>query len=256
VKHNIFRECLKHCGITRNIALHSIFDTHAFSGLGTSSSLTVAVLHALHCFKKKSVAPAELAYQAIHVERNKVKSNVGFQDQIAAAYGGFNLIEFSGGRDFMVKSVSLSPRRLADFEKHIFMVYTGIIRKSSRIAGAQIKKIPQNTALLRAMKKMAYDGYDILTMGKPLKQFGTLLNEAWEKKRSLDGGISNATIDAMYQKGMKAGAWGGKLLGAGGGGFMLFFAPPHAHPKLVRAFPRKHLLPVRINAPRAQIIFS
>ena len=109
---------------------------------------------------------------------------------------------------------------------------------------------------LRAMKRMAYDGYRILTSGKSLRPFGELLQEAWEKKRVLDGGVSNEKIEAVYHKGLRAGAWGGKLLGAGGGGFMLFFVPPRARAKLAEAFPRKHVLPVSINAPGSQIIFS
>lgn len=256
IEHNIFRECLKHMGITRDVALHSAFDTHAFSGLGSSSTLTVAVLHALAGLHKKFMAPEDLAREAIFVEKHRVKDYVGCQDQVAAAYGGFNLIEFRTERDFTVRRVPLSPKRLAEVESHLCLVYTGFMRKASDITAHQVRRIPYNTEHLRALKAMAYEGYDILTRARPLKEFGELLNTAWERKRALDGGVSNRTIDNLYRRGMKAGAWGGKLLGAGGGGFMLFFAPPRAQRRLRQVFLHKHILPVSINAPGSQIIFS
>jgi len=109
---------------------------------------------------------------------------------------------------------------------------------------------------LGELKEMAYEGYDILTKNKPLKKFGELLQEAWKIKRTLDGGVTNKTINDIYHAGIKAGAWGGKLLGAGGGGYFLFFAPPHTHKRLLKAFPRSNILTTKINAPGSQIIFS
>ncbi|TSC84143.1 MAG: D-glycero-alpha-D-manno-heptose-7-phosphate kinase [Parcubacteria group bacterium Gr01-1014_17] len=256
IQHNVFRECLKHTGVAKDVALHSIFDTHAFSGLGSSSSLTVSVLHALHCFNKKIVTAEKLAREAIFIEKHKVKDKVGCQDQVTAAYGGFNLIEFKTEKDFLVRPVSISHKRLADFESHLFLVYTGIMRRASAVTAHQIKRIDQNTDALRTLKEMAYRGYDILTKNKPLQLFGEQLHDAWKIKRTLDGGVSNPTIDSLYQKGLEAGAWGGKLLGAGGGGYVLFFAPPYARAKLTKTFPKKDILPVKINAPGSQIIFS
>lgn len=256
IEHNIFRECLRHTNIEKDIALHSIFDTHAFSGLGSSSSLTVSVLHALHCFNKKKVSAEELAREAIFVEKHMVKDNVGCQDQITAAYGGFNLIEFKTEKDFSVRRVPISTKRLALFERHLFLVYTGIMRKASEVTAHQIKRIGQNTDALHKLKAMAYEGYDIITKNKPLQQFGERLNDAWKIKQTLDGGVSNPTIDTLYQKGLKTGAWGGKLLGAGGGGYLLFFAPPDTQSRLAKAFPYKHILPVKINALGSQIILS
>ena len=256
VEHNIFRECLKHAEIEKDIALHSAFDTHALSGLGSSSSLVVSTLQALMSFKKRFLTPKELAREAIFVEKHRVKAKVGCQDQVAAAFGGFNLIEFRTERDFHVHRVPLSLERLANLENHLFLVYTGIVRNASDVTAHQLKKVKDNIPALRAMKKMAYDGYEILTNGKPLRKFGELLNEAWEKKRSLDGGVSNGRIDKLYKKGLAAGAWGGKLLGAGGGGFLLFFADPKVHSRLKKTFSPKYVLPIKINAPGSQIIFS
>jgi D-glycero-alpha-D-manno-heptose-7-phosphate kinase len=256
IEHNVFRECLKLCQFERDIELHNCADLPAFTGLGSSSAFTVSLLHALHSFKGQFLRPHELAYEAIHVERDLLKDNVGCQDQVLAAFGGFNLIEFRTEQDIVVNRVPLAPQRLAEFEAHLFLVFTGITRKASEVVAHQLKRVGQNLPALRTMRAMVYAGHDILVSGRPLREFGELLHQAWEAKRGLDGGVSNAEIDGIYAAGRAAGAWGGKLLGAGGGGFMLFFAPPEAHPQLRQAFAGRQLLNVRINAPGSQIIFS
>jgi len=256
IEHNVFRECLKLCHFERDIELHNCADLPAFTGLGSSSAFTVSLLHALHSFKGQFLRPHELAYEAIHVERDLLKDNVGCQDQVLAAFGGFNLVEFRTEQDIVVNRVPLSPQRLAEFEAHLFLVFTGITRKASEVVAHQLKRVGQNLPALGAMRAMVYAGHDILVSGRPLREFGELLHQAWEAKRGLDGGISNAEIDGIYAAGRAAGAWGGKLLGAGGGGFMLFFAPPEAQPQLRQAFAGRQLLNVRINAPGSQIIFS
>jgi D-glycero-alpha-D-manno-heptose-7-phosphate kinase len=256
IEHNVFRECLKLCNFERDIELHNCADLPAFTGLGSSSAFTVSLLHALHSFKGEFLRPHELAYEAIHVERNILKDNVGCQDQVLAAFGGFNLVEFHTERNIVVKRVAIPPQKLAEFESHLFLVFTGIKRKASDVVAHQLKRVGQNLPSLRAMRAMVYDGHDILVSDRPLREFGELLHKAWEAKRSLDGGVSNAEIDEIYNIGRKAGAWGGKLLGAGGGGFMLFFAPPETHPKLREVFAGRQLLNVKINAPGSQIIYS
>jgi D-glycero-alpha-D-manno-heptose-7-phosphate kinase len=256
IEHNVFRECLKLCGFEKDIELHNVADLPAFTGLGSSSAFTVSLLHSLHAFKGEFLTPMQLAQEAIHVERNILKDNVGCQDQIMAAYGGFNLVEFQTEKDFCVNRVPVLPERMAEFEKHLFLVFTGIKRKASDVVAHQLKRVDQNTHTLRNMRGMVFEGFNILTSKRPLREFGELLDRAWQAKRSLDGVISNPEIDEMYQKGLDAGAWGGKLLGAGGGGFLLFFAPPRSHPKLRKAFEGQQLLQVKINAPGSQIIFS
>jgi len=256
IEHNVFRECLKLCQFERDIELHNFADLPAFTGLGSSSAFTVSLLQALHTFKGQFLRPHELAAEAINVERHILKDNVGCQDQVLAAYGGFNLVEFRTEKDFVVNRVPLPPQRLADFQSHLFLVFTGITRKASDVVAHQLKRVDQNLTALRSMRQMVYTGHDILVSGRPLCEFGELLHQAWEAKRGLDGGISNAEIDEIYAAGRKAGAWGGKLLGAGGGGFMLFFAPPETHAKLRHVFTGRQILDVKINAPGSQIIFS
>jgi len=256
IEHNVFRECLKRCGLHCDLELHNFADLPAFTGLGSSSAFTVSLLHALHTFKGEFLRPEELAYEAIHIERHVLKDNVGCQDQVLAAHGGFNLVEFRTETDIVVNRVPLPPRRLAEFQEHVFLVFTGITRKASDVVAHQLKRVEQNLPALRAMRAMAQTGYEILVDQRPLQQFGALLHHAWEAKRTLDGGVSNAEIDSIYQQGLQAGAWGGKLLGAGGGGFMLFFAPPEVHPKLCAVFAGRQILKVKLNAPGSQIIFS
>jgi D-glycero-alpha-D-manno-heptose-7-phosphate kinase len=256
IQHNVYRECLKLCGFKKDIELHNVADLPAFTGLGSSSAFTVSLLHALHSFKGEFLRPLELAYEAIHVERHLLKDNVGCQDQTLAAVGGLNLIEFHTEKNIMVRRLNISPERMRELEHHLFIVFSGVKRKASDIAAKQLKRITQNGSTLKAMHQMAHQGYDILTGGRPMREFGRLLDEAWQAKRSLDAGVSTAEIDAIYQRGLDNGAWGGKLLGAGGGGFILFFAPPKAHAKLKKEFAGRQILQVKLNAPGSQIIHS
>jgi D-glycero-alpha-D-manno-heptose-7-phosphate kinase len=198
----------------------------------------------------------DLAYEAIYVERHLVQDKVGCQDQLMAAMGGFNLVEFRTEEDIVVNRIPLSPQRLDEFEQHLFIVFTGIKRKAANVVEQQLKKVLDNTQTLKDMRLMVDKGWDILTSHQSLAAFGELLDRAWLAKRSLDEEISNTDIDKLYALGREAGAWGGKLLGAGAGGFMLFFAPPEAHAQLQRVFANHQVLAVKINAPGSQIIFS
>jgi len=256
IQHNVYRECLKLCGLAKDIELHNVADLPAFTGLGSSSAFTVSLLHALHSFKGEFLRPMELAYEAIHVERELLRDHVGCQDQVLAAVGGFNRIEFRTATDIVVERVAISQARLQELERNLFIVFSGVKRKAADVVARQLKRVEQNRATLLTMRRLVDEGCDMLTGGGPLRPFGELLHRAWEAKRSLDGGVSTAAIDTLYRRGLEAGAWGGKLLGAGGGGFMLFVAPPKAHPKLARAFAGHQLLQVKLNAPGSQIIHS
>jgi len=256
IEHKVYRECLKYCGLEQDVELHNVADLPAFTGLGSSSAFTVSLLHALHSFKGEFLRPLELAYEAIYVERHLLKDRVGCQDQVFAALGGFNLIEFRSEDDIVVNRVPISPQRLAEFEQHLFVVFTGIRRRASDVVAQQLQRVEDNTSILKSMQSMVAQGWDILTGNRPFSDFGELLHRTWIAKRSLDGVISNPEIDQMYRMGREAGAWGGKLLGAGSGGFMLFFAPPDFHPNLEKTFANHQVLKMNINAPGSQIIFS
>jgi D-glycero-alpha-D-manno-heptose-7-phosphate kinase len=256
IEHNVYRECLKFCGLDRDIELHNVADLPAFTGLGSSSTFTVALLHALHSFKGEFVRPLDLAYEAIYIERHILQDRVGCQDQLMAAVGGFNLVEFRTEEDIIVHRVPLSPQRLAEFEQHILVVFTGIKRKAANVVAQQLEKVSDNITTLKQMRKMVDQGWDILTSNQPLSAFGELLDQAWNAKRSLSQVISNSHIDQMYRQGKEAGAWGGKLLGAGAGGFLLFVAPPEKHEQIRQVFANHPCLQVKINASGSEIIFS
>jgi D-glycero-alpha-D-manno-heptose-7-phosphate kinase len=242
--------------LQRDVELHNIADLPAFSGLGSSSAFTVALLHALHAFKGEFVRPLDLAYEAIHVERRCLAENVGCQDQSLAALGGFNLLEFRAEDDILCHRLTLPPLRLAELEQHLLLVFTRLTRRASDVVAQQLARMDQNRPTLRRMRAMVDQGWDILTGTQPLSHFGHLLHEAWLAKQSLDSVISNGEIDAMYRSGLAAGALGGKLLGAGAGGFLLFFAPPERHADLERTFARHQVIKVKLGAPGSQIIFS
>jgi D-glycero-alpha-D-manno-heptose-7-phosphate kinase len=256
IEHNVFRECLRLLQLERDIELHTVADLPAFTGLGSSSAFTVSLLHALHSFKGEFVTPLQLAYEAIHVERNILRDRVGCQDQAVSALGGFNVIEFRREDDLVVHRIPISPECMREFQRHLFIVFSGVTRKAADFASGQLARVGDNRAILGRMRAMVDAGWDILTQGRPLCEFGQLLHQAWLAKRSLDGGVSSPEIDEMYRTGLANGAQGGKLLGAGGGGFLLLFAPPEAHAGLQQAFAQRKLLQVNINAPGSQIIFA
>jgi D-glycero-alpha-D-manno-heptose-7-phosphate kinase len=247
---------LKLCGFEKDIELHTVADLPAFTGLGSSSSFTVALLQALHAFKGEYLAPLALAYEAIAVERHRCGDNVGCQDQVTAAIGGFNLIEFRRENDVRVHAVTLTRERLSDFQRHLVLVYTGITRRAADMVARQLQRLPDNVVTLRQMRAMAERGWDILTGKRPLSEFGELLHQAWMAKRGLESSISSGEIDRMYAAGREAGALGGKLLGAGGGGFLAFFAPPESHGRLRQAFSPHPILDFEIGAPGSEVIFS
>jgi|SRR5579862_9240971 len=255
IEHAVYRKCLELCGIERDIELHNVADLPSFTGLGSSSAFTVSLLHALHSFKGEFIRPLDLAYEAIHVERDLLHEAVGCQDQVLAAMGGFNAIEFRAQDDIIVSRLPLSPQRRQEFESHLFLVFTSMRRRAAEVAAAQLKRVDVNKPTLRRMRGMVDEGWRILTENGDLSEFGQLLDQAWQEKRSLDGGVTNREIDDMYRRGRDAGAWGGKLLGAGGGGFLLLFAPPERHAGLREAFATYPMLTVGIQAPGSQIIF-
>ncbi len=256
IEHNVYRECLKLCGLEKDVELHHVADLPAFTGLGSSSAFTVSLLHALHSFKGEFLRPLELAYEAIHVERHLLHDRVGCQDQVMAALGGFNLVEFRTEDNIQITRVPIPPQRLQEFEQHLFIVFTGIRRRAAEVVAKQLQRLQENTDTLKQMRRMVDDGWEILTSQRSLTAFGELLHQAWLAKRSLDAGVSNPDIDRLYTQGLEAGALGGKLLGAGAGGFILFFAPPDVHPKLNQTFAGLQRLTISTQAPGSQIIFS
>lgn len=225
IKHAPFKECLKLHGIENDVEVDYTAELPAFTGLGSSSSFIVGLLRSLYAFKGKQVDNLDLAREAIHVERDILKEPVGYQDQVFAAMGGLNLIKFTQhGID--VKPIQIPKERTKEFEDHLMLFFTGIRRRASDVIPGQIQKVDKNKENLTKMRELTYRAYNILVGSSPLSEFGALLDKSWNLKRSLDDKVSNDEIDKIYSDGISAGAYGGKLLGAGGGGFVLFFVPP------------------------------
>jgi D-glycero-alpha-D-manno-heptose-7-phosphate kinase len=196
----------------------------------------------------------QLAREAIYIEQEMCKDNVGCQDQTLAAYGGFNYIEFGGPHHLRVRTVTILPEKVKMLQGHMMMFFTGFARMASQIAAHQIKNIPKKKTELREMYQMVRHAVEILN-GNDLLAFGKLLDESWQIKRTLSDKISTPHIDQMYDIARRAGALGGKLLGAGGGGFVLIFAPPEKQ-KRIRERLKKFLeIPFKFENQGSQIIF-
>lgn len=235
--HPSVRECLRHTGIQRGVEIGYAGDVPARTGLGSSSSFTVGLLHALHAFRGELRSPDELAQEAIHVEQDLIRERVGVQDQMLCALGG--LRQVTCGRDGTVRAepVPLSGARSDELRGHLLLFYTGMRRHAHEVLAEQIARTRQGKleSELGRMSGMVEEAVRLLTSHGEIARFGELLHEAWMIKRRLSNTVSNERIDRWYEQARRAGAIGGKLLGAGGGGFLLFFATPSDHDAVRRA---------------------
>lgn len=233
ILHPSVRETLKHFGVDYGLSIHHDGDIPARSGMGSSSAFTVGLINSLNALNGNMSSKYELMKQAIHIEQNLIKENVGSQDQAFAAYGGLNTIHFLQNGQINVNPIIMKKKRILTFQKNIMLFFSGLSRTASEIVAEQIQKTTINVPNLDKMKSLVDEAFDILNSQRSLKEFGELLNHTWELKKSLSSKITNDSIDDMYEKAMKAGAIGGKLLGAGGGGFMAFYVEPdyQAHVK-------------------------
>ena len=230
IKHPAVRECLRFMGIDRGVEIVHTSDVPARSGIGSSSSFTVGLLNALYALKGKIITKRQLASDAIHVEQKLIKENVGSQDQVATTFGGFNKIEFGGEEEFYVYPITIQQEKIDILQSHLLLFFTGFSRNASNIAVEQIKQLNNKISELSAMKQMVGEAISILDRdSNDLTDFGKLLHESWIIKKNLTSLITNGRINEIYEVSIKAGALGGKLLGAGGGGFILLFAKPEYH---------------------------
>lgn len=255
IKHPSVRECLRYLQISNGVEIHHDGDLPKYSGLGTSSAFTVGLLHTLHALRGEMTDPLQLAEEAIHIERDLCGDNVGSQDQVTTAFGGLNMINFMPSRRITVRPVTLAAQRISHLQNHLLLCYTGVSRTASKIAAEQIRNVPKKTKELNAMQNMVEEGIRILTDSKDIREFGKLLHEAWQLKRSLSNSVSNDQIDAIYKKAFAAGAIGGKLCGAGGGGFVLFFVEPDKQASVITALAQYLFVPFEFEWQGSQIIF-
>ncbi len=249
IEHPSVRECFKFMNIERGITVLHDGDLPARSGLGSSSAFTVGLLHALYALQGKTVSRHQLAMDAIHVEQERIKENVGSQDQIAAVFGG--------PEKFRVEPVIMSGSRSEDLQNHCLFFFTGLSRNAHEIAGSWIKNTERNENNLRRMRQMVDEATEILTNDtSDLREFGKLLDDNWQLKKSLVSEISNSTIDQAYAAAKKTGAIGGKLLGAGAGGFMLIFVEPEKREAVQQALRGFMYVPFRFEGLGSHIMHS
>lgn len=254
IVHPAVREVLKFLDIHEGVEIHHDGDLPARTGLGSSSAFTVGLLNALYALKGTMPTKERLAREAVFVEQEKCKEHVGCQDQTLAAHGGFNYIEFGGDAHLYVRKITISIEKMKLLQNHLMMFFTGLSRTASRIAKHQIRNIPGKKKELMTMHAMTLQATEILN-GDNLLDFGKLLAESWKIKRSLSDKISTPYVDDLYDTATRAGAIGGKLLGAGGGGFVLLFAPPERQDKIREKLKTFLEIPFKFEDLGSQIIF-
>jgi len=255
IQHPAVREAVKFIGLNSGVEIHHDADLPARSGLGSSSSFMVGLLNVLHALKGEMIDKRKLAEEAIFIEQDLIKENVGCQDQILAAFGGFNIVSFTKSKQIDIQPVTLNRNKLNDLLGHLMLYFTGFTRTASEIASEQIKNTPNKVSELRTMHQMVYEAASILNGKSHMSEFGKLLHESWLIKKTLSYKISNDVIDDLYESGRKAGAIGGKLLGAGGGGFLLLFVEPEKQPAVREKLKNKLIIPFSFENSGSTIIF-
>jgi D-glycero-alpha-D-manno-heptose-7-phosphate kinase len=221
--HPSAREVLNFLGIENDLEIHYDGDLPGRSGLGSSSSFTVGLLNALYGYLGQKVSPSRLTKESISIEQDLIKETVGSQDQTNAAYGGLNIIQFKQDGEITVDPI-INNQRIRTLDENLMLFYTGITRTAEKVAKSYVENIREKEKQLIRMHGMVDEAIEIFINGN-LDDFGLLLNEAWQEKRSLSKLVSNSHVDELYAAAMSAGALGGKLSGAGGGGFLLLYVP-------------------------------
>jgi D-glycero-alpha-D-manno-heptose-7-phosphate kinase len=255
IVHPAVRETLRFLNFDRNLEIHHDGDLPARSGMGSSSSFTVGLLNALYALKGVMPTKMQLATESITIEQDMIKETVGSQDQVAAAFGGLNHVIFHRGGDLEVRPLVLSKGRRQELDDHLMLFYTGIMRTASEVAQSYVPDIETKGKHLERMHAMVDEGIALLQSNKCICKFGELLHRAWEAKRSLSPQITNSMVDDFYARAMDNGAIGGKITGAGGGGFLLLFVPPSAHERVREALHDLLYVPFKFERGGSQIIF-
>jgi D-glycero-alpha-D-manno-heptose-7-phosphate kinase len=229
IEHPSVRAVLALLGITDGVEIHHDGDLPARTGIGSSSAFTVGLIHALRALQGQMPTRAELAADAIFIEQDVLSESVGCQDQIVAAVGGLVRVDFDPSGQWRVTPLVMPPHRLALLQQHLLLFFTGFARTASNVAEEQLRLLPTLTTQMRDIQAFVPVAQDILCGDGPIADLGRLLDTSWRIKRTLTPRVSSPAIDAMYDAAMRAGALGGKLMGAGGGGFLVLCAEPDRH---------------------------
>lgn len=255
IEHPAVQAVIREMRIHEGLEIHVDADLPARSGLGSSSSFVVGLLNVLKALRGQRVTREWLATEAIRIEQKVLAENVGYQDQVAAAYGGLNTIHFSKDGGIRVEPVVVTADRQTILNDHLMLFFTGFTRFASEVAKSKIENIDKRTDELKKMRSMVDDGLNILCNDRDIREFGELLHNAWAFKKSLSEKISNSDIDNYYAIARSAGAIGGKLLGAGGGGFLLLFVEPGKHHAVRQALSKLIHVPFKFESSGSQVIY-
>lgn len=255
LQHDLVREAMRITGVTRGVEVTTLADVPSEgTGLGSSSSTTVGLLHAFHGYRGESETAETLAQEACHIEIDLLGKPIGRQDQYVAAYGNMRFLRFNN-HGVEIEEVSLSPEEKRRLNEHLVLFYTGTTRKSEHILTEQKANIGDSVEVLSKMAKLAADGRRALLEGA-FDEFGEMLDCGWELKKQLASGITNPAIEEAYQAALSAGALGGKITGAGGGGFLLFYCPPERREDLRRALNGLREFPFHFERDGSKVIFN
>lgn len=256
IKHPSVRECARILGIKDGFEMIHHADLPSGTGLGSSSTFTVGMLHSFYSLINYMPTKRELALQALKVEQEVIGESVGSQDQVAAAFGGFNQIKFGGEKEFEVDPIILGQNRMRELQDKLLLCFTGFSRSAAEIAQHQIRDTPARLKELNAMSDLTIEALSVMkNTANHLDDFGKLLNEQWKIKRSLTAQVSTPEVDDIYEVAIKNGALGGKLLGAGGGGFMLFYADPLKHDTIRNSLSDKQFISFRFEDTGSKIVY-
>ena len=256
IQHPIVRETLKEFGYhDTGLDISYIGDLPGGAGMGSSSAFTAALILAIKTHQNKFITPYELSYLSYEIEKNKLKETVGIQDQIATSYGGFNKVIIDKDGTSHVTPVNLSSDNLKKFLDRLVLVYTGTTRRATDAAEKSVKNIDSKKEYFHSLFEMVNESHKLL-LNNDLNQFGKLLHEAWLVKKNLSEDMSNTLINDLYEHGIKNGAIGGKLLGAGGGGFVLFMSKEGMRKELVNSFKKNTIVPVKVCFEGTQVVYE
>lgn len=258
IQHPAVRECLRFLDLRGPLEIHYIGDLPARTGLGSSSSFTVGLLHALHALKGETPSQHQLAEEAVYVEREMIRENVGVQDQYTCALGGLLHLRFAESGQVSASPVDLGPERLKDLQSHLMLFHTGVVRHAHEVLVEQLENTRAGTVAqdLSALSQLVDEGLVLLGSPRPIEEFGELLDSAWRSKQRLSSRISNDGINQIYSRARGAGAIGGKLLGAGGGGFFLLFARPETQAAVIREVGSAGYVPICLEATGSRVAYQ
>ena len=255
IQHNSVRECLRYLSFKGGVEVSHSGDLPSYSGVGSSSAFCIGFLNALYGLSSQMISKRQVAKLAIYVEREMIGDNVGFQDQIATSFGGFNKISFSDKDNFWVTPMTIPQEKMEQLSDELILIYTDIWRASTDITEDLLKNTKSKKNELLELKSMVNEAVEILSNSRDLKDFGRLLHESWKIKRSLSKKVSTNDMDRIYNRALDAGALGGKICGAGGGGFFLFYVPRENRENFLTEFDEFLQVPFNFENLGSQVVY-